>query len=174
MGGRASPLIDVRDIALGEPVGLVRRLQPCPSGSDGSAELYNPALFAASSAAMVLGQPGTTSGTSIRVRWAPGVDSCGAPAIDCHSLGELFVTADECQQRWTPERAKKHFTNRAVQKQRQLRLFQTVNHAKIIWNSECKPKGILGGHINIRSILPKIDQIRNVLKDPMPFYFMML
>ncbi|CAB1437557.1 unnamed protein product [Pleuronectes platessa] len=62
MGGRASPLI-----ALGEPVGLVRRLQPYPSGSDGSAELYNPALFAASSAAMVLGQPGTTSGTNIRL-----------------------------------------------------------------------------------------------------------
>ncbi|CAB1450427.1 unnamed protein product [Pleuronectes platessa] len=82
MGGRASPLI-----ALGEPVGLVRRLQPYPSGSDGSAELYNPALFAASSAAMVLGQPGTTSGTNIRVSSAPGVDSCGAPAIDCHSLG---------------------------------------------------------------------------------------
>jgi len=45
------------------------------------------------------------------------------------------------------------------------RLFQTVNHARIIWNSESKPKGILGGHINLRSKLPKIGQIHNLLTD---------
>ena len=53
MGGRASPLIDVRGIALGsrvstavlgEHVGLVQRLQSYPSGSDGSAELNNPEI----------------------------------------------------------------------------------------------------------------------------------
>ncbi len=35
-------------------------------------------------------------------------------------------------------------------KQRQFRLFQTVNHAKVIWDSKTKPKGIVGGHLNIR------------------------
>ena len=39
-------------------------------------------------------------------------------------------------------------------------IFQTVNHAKVIWDPAIKPRGIFGGHLNIRSLLPKHDEIQ--------------
>ena len=42
-------------------------------------------------------------------------------------------------------------SGRAEGKQRQFRFFQTVNHAKVIWDSKTKPKGIVGGHLNIQN-----------------------
>ncbi len=53
--------------------------------------------------------------------------------------------------------------NHAAQKQKQFKLFQTVNHAIVIWDSKLKPKGILGGHLNIRSITSKRDQVEHLL-----------
>ncbi len=38
----------------------------------------------------------------------------------------------------------------AVEKHHKLQCFQTVNHSKIIWDPGAKPKGILGGHLNVR------------------------
>lgn len=58
----------------------------------------------------------------------------------------------------------------STRKQRELEFFQTINHAQVIWNYQSKPKGILGGHINIRSILPKMDQIHNLLTGSNPDY----
>lgn len=40
-----------------------------------------------------------------------------------------------------------------------------MNHAKVIWDPKTKPKGIVGGHLNIRSITSKIDQIQHLLTD---------
>ena len=78
--------------------------------------------------------------------------------MDYHRQGDLTVTADECQHRRCHMSAKNHLANHATLKQSWSRLFQTMNHAQIIWNSDTKPNGILGGHIHVRSILPKIDQ----------------
>lgn len=47
----------------------------------------------------------------------------------------------------------------------QFRFFQTVNHAKAIWDSKTKPKGIVGGHLNIRSVISKRDQVQHLLTD---------
>ena len=55
-------------------------------------------------------------------------------------------------------------SGRAEGKQRQFRFFQTVNHAKVIWDSKTKPKGIVGGHLNIQSIISKQDQPQHLLK----------
>ena len=44
-------------------------------------------------------------------------------------------------------------------------IFQTVNHAKVIWDPAIKPRGIFGGHLNIRSLLPKHDEIQALLVD---------
>lgn len=44
-------------------------------------------------------------------------------------------------------------------------LLQTLNHAKVIWNTQSKPKGLLGGHLNIRSIASKTDQVEKLLTD---------
>lgn len=48
--------------------------------------------------------------------------------------------------------------NPGILKKRKWAFFQTVNNSKIIWDPNAKPKGLLGGHLNIRSILPKIEQ----------------
>lgn len=53
----------------------------------------------------------------------------------------------------------------AVLKQQHIRLFQTANHASILWNPKTKPKGIFGGHLNIRSIVSKTEQIEHLLTD---------
>lgn len=44
----------------------------------------------------------------------------------------------------------------ALTKQRQNLFFQTVNHAKVVWDPTVKPKGIFGGHLNIQSLAPKV------------------
>lgn len=50
-----------------------------------------------------------------------------------------------------------------VSKQSQMKLFQTVNHASVLWNPLTKPKGIFGGHINIRSVMSKTEQLEHLL-----------
>lgn len=45
------------------------------------------------------------------------------------------------------------------------RYFQTVNRAKVIWDSKSKPKGIVGGHLNIWSAISKEDQVHQILTD---------
>lgn len=56
-------------------------------------------------------------------------------------------------------------TDRAASKQTTFRLFQTVNHAKILWDPKVKPKGILGGHLNIKSVVSKTEQLEHLLTD---------
>ena len=53
----------------------------------------------------------------------------------------------------------------ATRKQQTYKLFQTVNHAKVLWDSNVKPKGIFGGHLNIRSIVSKTEQLEHLLSD---------
>ena len=42
-------------------------------------------------------------------------------------------------------------------------MFQTINHAQIIWNHKSKSSGLLGGHVNIRSLMQKLPQIEILL-----------
>lgn len=51
----------------------------------------------------------------------------------------------------------------AVTKQQRYRLFQTVNHAKVLWDPKVKPKGVFGGHLNIRSAVSKSEQLEQLL-----------
>lgn len=46
-----------------------------------------------------------------------------------------------------------------------LTLLHTLNHAKVIWDAKSKPKGLLGGHLNVRSISSKTDQVEKLLTD---------
>lgn len=55
--------------------------------------------------------------------------------------------------------------SRAAQKIKNYPLFQSVNHARVLWDAKCKPKGILGGQLNIRSLIPKRDQVSALLLD---------
>ena len=56
-------------------------------------------------------------------------------------------------------------------KQRRFRFFQTANNAKIVWESETKPKGILGGDLIIISIIfsKKSKDQRDLLNSAMVF-----
>ena len=152
--------------ALGEAMGFLQRPQTYPSVSEGNTEPYNPERVAASDE-VTLEQLGT-AGTDYAASSVASTDPHNIhilPAMDYHPHGDPTATADECQQRRCHVSAKSHLANRATLKQRQSRLFQTVNHAQIIWNTDTKPNGILGGNINVRSILPKIDQIQNLLME---------
>lgn len=40
-----------------------------------------------------------------------------------------------------------------------------MNHAKVIWDSKSKPKGIFGGHLNIHSILSKREEVQHLLSE---------
>ena len=53
----------------------------------------------------------------------------------------------------------------AVAKHHNFSFFQTVNHSKTIWDQCAKPKGLLGGHLNIRSAISKSEQLEKLLAD---------
>ena len=55
--------------------------------------------------------------------------------------------------------------NSGIAKNRKWEVFQTVNHSRIVWDPKAKTKGLLGGHLNIRSILSKSEQIQHLLLD---------
>ncbi len=58
-------------------------------------------------------------------------------------------------------------------KQRKLNIFQTVNNARVLWDPLAKPKGLLGGHLNICSVIAKSDQIKHLLlKSNLDFLFL--
>ncbi len=64
--------------------------------------------------------------------------------------GALDCSADSVGWRRTAVLAKvRSLQTQALIKQRQTLFFQTVNHAKVVWDPTVKPKGILGGHLNI-------------------------
>ncbi|XP_038566585.1 uncharacterized protein LOC119897093 [Micropterus salmoides] len=52
--------------------------------------------------------------------------------------------------------------NPGIAKNRKWEVFQTVNHSRTVWDPRAKPKGLLGGHLNIRSLLSKSEQIQQV------------
>lgn len=49
------------------------------------------------------------------------------------------------------------------------KIFHTVNHSRIIWDPQSKPKGILGGHLNVRSLKSKADKIHLLLDSNLDF-----
>ncbi len=55
--------------------------------------------------------------------------------------------------------------NPAVKRQRLFKTFQTVNHAKVLWDPKLKPRGLFGGQFNIRSITPNSNQLIHLLSD---------
>ena len=60
---------------------------------------------------------------------------------------------------------KKHPLNPAIKKMKKWCFIQSVNNARVIWDPRAKPKGLLGGHLNIRSLTPKSDQIKQLLME---------
>ena len=55
--------------------------------------------------------------------------------------------------------------NPAVRRQRLFKTFQTVNHAKVLWDPKLKLRGLFGGHFNIRSITAKSNQLTHLVSD---------
>ena len=79
--------------------------------------------------------------------------------LDCGDLDRSTVcptkSADDSAARCNP----------AVKRQRLFKTFQTVNHAKVLWDPKLKPRGLFGGQFNIRSITPKSNQLIHLLSD---------
>ena len=55
--------------------------------------------------------------------------------------------------------------NPVIKKHCKLNFFKTVNQSLVIWDQQYKPKGVFGGHINIRSLTPKADQVHHLLEN---------
>lgn len=56
---------------------------------------------------------------------------------------------------------------------RKFELFKPVNQAKVLWDRRLKPKGLLGGHLKIRSIISKTVQVEGLLMDlNLDFHFL--
>lgn len=68
-----------------------------------------------------------------------------------------------CSVTTTTNNVNRKMINPGIAKNRKWAFFHTVNHSKIIWDPKTKPKGILGRHLNIRSILSKTEQINHLL-----------
>lgn len=52
-----------------------------------------------------------------------------------------------------------------LRKQTVCKIFQTVNHAKLLWDPNVKSRGLFGGHLNIRSIVSKNEQLSHLLSN---------
>ncbi len=63
------------------------------------------------------------------------------------------------------QNVKSKVVNQGILKNKKWGFFQTVNQSRTIWDPKVKPKGLLGGHLNIRSIIAKSDQIHHLLLD---------
>lgn len=50
-----------------------------------------------------------------------------------------------------------------MKKYRSCKLFQTLNEAKKIWDPGYKNKGLLGGHLNVRSLTSKREQMEHLM-----------
>lgn len=55
------------------------------------------------------------------------------------------------------------YRNPKVRKQRLFKTFPTVNHAKVLWDSKMKPRGLFGGHF--RSIASKSERLLHLLSN---------
>lgn len=69
---------------------------------------------------------------------------------------------------WVPlamENVYRKWLNPGIPKNRKREVFQTVNLSRTVWSHEVKLKGLLGGHLNIRSFLFKSVQMQLMLLD---------
>ena len=64
-----------------------------------------------------------------------------------------------------PIKRKYKLLNPAIIKRKRWDFFQTVNQARILWDPRAKPRGLLGGHMNIRSVTGKSEQIQHLIAD---------
>ena len=55
--------------------------------------------------------------------------------------------------------------NPAIRKNRNRNFFQTVNNSRTVWDPKAKPSGLLGGHLKIKSIKSKSEEVHHILMD---------
>lgn len=106
--------------------------------------------------------PSTPGGTvSSELCDCPSLNGSAGNATTKHRSA---VNQHDCTDSFTcTTKAKKHLLNPAIKKLKTWRFIQSVNNARVVWDPRAKPKGLLGGHLNIRSITPKSDQIKQLL-----------
>ncbi len=94
---------------------------------------------------------------------SPGSTLCDGPGKCGPVTNSLRSRGSTSQQPNSQRRATG--LNPAIKKLRKLNFLQTVNNARVLWDPCAKPSGLLGGHLNIRSLIPKSDQIKHLLTD---------
>lgn len=90
---------------------------------------------------------------------------CALPAMDASATAAVRdsprVQYGERSYLWTP--GSSEFQTLTAPPSPENRPNQTLNHAKLIWDPRSKTKGLLGGHLNIRSIVSKSNQLEHLL-----------
>lgn len=81
------------------------------------------------------------------------------------SCGTITTNLYESRIPMVADNVNRKLLNPGIAKNRKRNVFQTVNHSRTVWDPEAKPKGLLCGHLNIRSILSKSEQIEHLLLD---------
>lgn len=71
--------------------------------------------------------------------------------LDCHGV-DLALTMPSIISR-----------NSVMKKHCIAKFFQTLNQARTVWDPRCKDKGLFGGHLNIRSMTTKCEQLEHLL-----------
>ena len=70
----------------------------------------------------------------------------------------LMPTLDTCPKQNPPLSQKLSCLNTGIRKQCTMKLFQTISQSKMLWDHGSKPRGILGGHLNIHSIILRVNR----------------
>ena len=107
---------------------------------------------------------GTVSRVNEDSQTAPCCHLATCEQIEQHSLLTTSIHTDVASSSsdTSINQMNNHAKNFQLQPNR-LSMFQTINHAQIIWNNKSKSSGILGGHLNVRSLLQKLPQIEILL-----------
>lgn len=81
---------------------------------------------------------------------------------DVHQSSGSYFNKDDAQP-FGVDRLQGTFKLCANNEKKDFRLFKTANHEKLEWDLRSKPKGYLMGHLNLRSVASKIDQLEQLL-----------
>ena len=82
---------------------------------------------------------------------------------ETHAVNDCLINIETNELDMTVNRHYRKLINPAITKKRKRKVFQTVNNSRLIWDPKAKPKAVLCGHLNIRSIKSKSDQVQHLL-----------
>ncbi len=110
-----------------------------------------------------------SSGAGLEIFGSAGLSACWRSGGDADPRStsdfiDLNLTLDNIHGvRTKMKGVNKRVIYPSILKHRKWKIFQTLNQSRIVWDPKAKMKGLLCGHLNIRSIKLKSDQVHHIL-----------